>query len=117
MNQESEDAESIRNNHQLITESRTFRVWRRFILWLFGSCLSPAGFESAELPQRQRKSMVRASEFYLISADYISRRAIEHLPRLGYCRLSKMECRDRSEDSSLSRILHIDRDRVARLQP
>jgi hypothetical protein len=53
----------------------------------------------------------------LISADYILRRAIEHSLRSSYFRLSKTECRDRSEDSSLSRNGHTFRDRVARLQP
>src|SRR5205823_2808870 len=68
------------------------------------------------LPQHRRKPKERSSESYLISPDYVSRRAIEHSLRSNCYLLLKTECRDRSVDSSLNRTPRTDRDRVARLQ-
>src|SRR5438132_1132886 len=67
-------------------------------------------------PQLQRKAMARSTESYLISGDYILRTATEHSPPSDCYRLSKTECRDRSEGSSSNRIARTDRDRVATLR-
>ena|SRR5438552_3492223 len=73
-------------------------------------------FACAELPQLQRRSTVRLKESYLIFRDCVWRIANGRSLRLDYCRLSKTECRDRSEDFSLNRIGHTDRDPAAILQ-
>src|SRR5207248_9715088 len=58
--------------------------------------------------------MARSPKSYLISPNYISRKAIEHLPRSDCFHLSKKECRDRNEDSSLNRTACTGHNRVAR---
>src|SRR5439155_14255333 len=69
-----------------------------------------------QLESRPAKPTARSTEYYPLSRDYAWHIAIEHFQPSDCFRLSRTECRDRSEDSSSNRIGRIHRRRVARLQ-